>query len=137
MAELPMPGNVLQTVVNLSADYGNSGRFDTEKPEKAQVTTSIVNRPGYEEPHLRTHRPVLDIDIPAKLIPSSTKGHFHLYLDVEIPHTKYMALLLALEDAGIIEPGYLGASVERGYTAVRLPWVEKKAEDMVVEGDPF
>lgn len=68
------------------------------------------------------HRPVLDIDFPARLVPSSTDGHFHLYLDgVLIPHDKYMYLLAALASCGVISDGYLKYSTERGYTAVRMP----------------
>ena len=74
------------------------------------------------------HRPVLDIDIPARLIPSSTPGHHHLYLDVDMPWDKYEALLKALADAGVIEQGYLLAALDRGATFVRLPWVGKKEE---------
>jgi hypothetical protein len=74
---------------------------------------------------------VLDLDLPAQLIPSSTPGHFHLYLDVELSHSTYMDLLTALAAAGIIERGYADASRERGYTAVRLPWVRK--DDLTVD----
>lgn len=119
MRELPMPGNVLQTVVQLDAYDGPSGRFDTSDADDAQVTTSMV------EMRANVHRPVLDIDVPAQLIPSSTPGHFHLYLDVEVEHEAYMGLLDALATVGILEPGYVSASKERGYTAVRLPWVKK------------
>lgn len=68
------------------------------------------------------HRPVLDIDFPARLVPSSTEGHFHLYLDgALIPHDKYMYLLAALASCGIISDGYHKYSTDRGYTAVRVP----------------
>jgi hypothetical protein len=71
------------------------------------------------------HKPVIDIDIPAKLWPSSTPGHSHLYIDIEMPWSKYVTLLTALMEAGIVEPGYVKASIARGYTAVRPPWVSK------------
>lgn len=65
------------------------------------------------------HAPVLDIDFEARLIPSRTEGHYHLYLDREIPWWKYRILLWALKVAGIIEPGYYRASVERKMTMCR------------------
>ncbi len=71
------------------------------------------------------HAPVLDLDFPAMLIPSTTPGHFHLYLDTYIPHDKYMDLLDALAEARIIESGYSAASQKNGFTAVRAPWVKK------------
>lgn len=67
------------------------------------------------------HRPVLDLDMNAALIPSATPGHFHLYIDKLIPWSKYEQLLIALADCGIIEPGYMQASLDRGYSSARLP----------------
>ena len=72
------------------------------------------------------HRPVLDIDFPAALIPSSTPGHFHLYLDKQMDFATYVILLDALATAGVIEKGYASVSKARGYTSARLPWVKKK-----------
>lgn len=110
----------------------------------AHVTTSdtgeTVGFPGWawdlpagEEP---LHRPVLDIDFPAALIPSTTPGHFHLYLDKPMGWSQYSRLLGALAEAGIIEQGYLGASIDRGYTSVRLPWVKKESYQQPTESNP-
>jgi hypothetical protein len=68
---------------------------------------------------------MIDIDVPAYLIPSSTRGHSHLYIDKDMDKEEWLALLIALRNAGIIEHGYAGASIQRGYTALRLPWVSK------------
>lgn len=67
------------------------------------------------------HAPVLDLDFPAVLIPSSTPGHFHLYLDKPMEWSKYETLLHALADAGVIERGYANASIARRATFVRDP----------------
>ena len=72
------------------------------------------------------HMPVLDIDVPASLVPSSTEGHFHLYLDVPLTWYEYSDLLYALSKAGILEPGYVEASVNKGGSFVRKPGVTKK-----------
>ena len=72
------------------------------------------------------HRPVIDLDIPAFLIPSSTPDHSHLYLNTSLTWEDYKKLLNVLAEVGIIEEGYAQASIARGYTAVRLPWVRKK-----------
>lgn len=70
----------------------------------------------------RQHRPVLDIDFEARLIPSSTPGHYHLYLDgILIPDPLYKYLLKVLAQCGIIQENYAKYSIERGYTAVRKP----------------
>jgi hypothetical protein len=79
---------------------------------------------------VETHRPVLDIDVPAYLVPSTRPGHSHLYIDVELDAEKYFNLLDALADCGILEEGYAGVSRARGNSAVRVPWVEK---DLVAE----
>ena len=72
-----------------------------------------------------SHALLLDLDVPAWLIPSSTEGHSHLYVDVKIPSRHYWPLLDALADAGVIQRGYANSSKHRGGTALRLPWVKK------------
>ena len=71
------------------------------------------------------HLPCIDIDIPARLIPSSTEGHFHLYFDAPVSWDNYQVLLKALSDCGIVEPGYVNVSIEQGGTTVRMPHVKK------------
>ena len=71
------------------------------------------------------HMPVIDLDVPAYLLPSSTKGHSHLYIDVPVSADKYMDLLFLLADMGIVERGYANVSERKGYSSVRLPWVKK------------
>lgn len=78
------------------------------------------------------HRPLLDIDFPAAVIPSSTEGHCHLYIDKELEWKDYKKLLNVLADLGIIEHGYRGASLARGYSALRLPWIKKDEKDKAV-----
>ena len=104
-------------------DLLNDGNYDTaheipKTADDAEVVSSL-------DLETYLHRPVLDIDIPAALIPSSTPGHSHLYIDKPMTRTQYENLLWALVEAGIIEGGYANASSARGYTSVRLPWVKK------------
>lgn len=73
------------------------------------------------------HAPVLDIDIPARLVPSTTPGHSHLYFDLPLLWEEYVALLHALVDAGIVEEGFAEASIKRGQTMVRTPGTVKTA----------
>ena len=74
------------------------------------------------------HYPCIDIDIPVRLVPSSTPGHSHLYVDKPITWDTYKNLLVALAEAGIVEGGYLDASVAQGGTTVRMPHVKKGVE---------
>lgn len=91
----------------------------TDNINEAHVITSDTRAGGL-------HRPILDLDFPAALIPSTTPGHFHLYLDKEMTWDSYERLLKSLGRAGILESGYVSASIARAYTSVRLPWVKKK-----------
>lgn len=79
------------------------------------------------------HKPLLDIDFEAVTIESSTPGHCHLYINKELDWKDYKKLLNLLADLGIIEHGYRGASLARGYSALRLPWVKKVKGTEILE----
>lgn len=104
-----------------SSDYENDGG---PLEEVLELEANLI---GSRLANSDLHLPVLDIDFPARLIPSTTEGHFHLYLDGMAPLTwpRYKALLEALSAAGVIHPGYLSASVHRGQSLVRKPGVKK------------
>ncbi|ALJ19561.1 hypothetical protein [Microbacterium sp. No. 7] len=121
--EPPLSGLQYEVVASIddNEDYTEAGgRRLTDDLEEATVITSRTT--GGEK-----HKIVLDIDLPAKLIPSSTEGHFHLFIDKEISELAYFGLLEALRNVGVLEDGYVSASLARGHTAVRLPWVRKGA----------
>lgn len=92
------------------------------------VSSQVAADPLNGEPW---HTPILDLDFSAHLEPSTTPGHYHLYLDRTLPWSKYEALLEALAVAGLIEWGYYEASRERQATMVRAPGV-MKGEDIPV-----
>lgn len=76
------------------------------------------------------HTIMIDVDVPARLLASTTLGHFHLYVDIDpVPWEKYERWLIASADIGLIEPGYLRASQERKATFLRVPWVKKTEGD--------
>lgn len=58
-------------------------------------------------------------------VASTTPGHGHLYVDHAMDWQTYQKMLNELVTPGILEPGYVGASEDRGWTCVRLPWVRK------------
>jgi hypothetical protein len=87
--------------------------------EAANLTSSLLTS--------GLHSPILDLDFPARLVPSSTEGHFHLYLDgLEIDWDRYEPLLKALADAGVIGQGYAHFAIERRQTILRREGVTKK-----------
>ena len=99
--------------------------------DEAEVVSSEVDASTYPGIALTTglHSPVLDIDIPAYLVPSGTRGHSHLYFDHLMTWRQYKRLLKALGRAGILEDGYVKASIRRGHTSVRVPWRPKLLHD--------
>lgn len=98
------------------------GRTDSDIEHADVINSLVAMPPGFP---IRYHKVLLDIDISAKLIPSSTEGHSHLYIDQMIEEETYFKLLDLLADCGIIQSGYAGASKARGHTSLRLPWVKK------------
>lgn len=109
--------------------YGNPLTFDAELGD-ANVITSLVKGDNGKSGMIRKHKVLLDLDVPAYLLPSSTEGNSHLYIDVECSQHDYFDLLDALARCGVIEDGYCRASGERGATALRLPWVKKHKVDI-------
>lgn len=106
-------------------DYTNE-TVPTDELEKAEVVTSQANIPDvWGDRDGGFHRPILDIDFPVVVIPSTTPGHNHLYINKTMTWPQYAKLLRVLAEVGIIEWGYADASIEREHTAVRLPWVKK------------
>lgn len=71
------------------------------------------------------HMPAIDIDFPCELVESSTPGHYHLYVDKEIPLVQYLAVLREMTNAGIVQRGFYRSAVRRGQTFLRLPGVKK------------
>lgn len=70
--------------------------------------------------------PALDIDMPCELVPSSTEGHFHLYIDKPMTLMAYKKLVQAFIDAGIVEPNIMKYMDMNGMTALRPRGVKKK-----------
>jgi hypothetical protein len=83
------------------------------------LITSFVQGAPVTHPDATLHAPVLDLDIPCELIPSTQPGHWHLYINKPITWEKYRLLLNGLRSADLIEKGYYDSAVSRKYTAVR------------------
>lgn len=112
----------LYRVAAMGAEYGEGGRHPVDTLEEADVVSSL----GLDG----SHYPVLDLDFPCELRPSETPGHFHLYIDTAVEWEKYVVVLEAMGAAGLLEPGYVTASIDRGatYAAVR-PWKHNKTKE--------
>jgi hypothetical protein len=71
------------------------------------------------------HMPALDIDFPARLIPSKTPGHYHLYLDIPLSYMQYLKLVDTLTEVGILAEGNRMQMVLTGQTFLRTRPEEK------------
>ena len=71
-----------------------------------------------------THMPAIDVDLPVVCVPSTHKGRFHLYFDVEMPKEDYHKLLQVMADVGIVAQNFVKHATDRetGETYLRLPW---------------
>lgn len=105
--------------VEFQDEYGSYWSRTRSSPQDAEVVSSeLVDELG-------GHAPALDIDVPMGVVPSSTPGHNHLYFDVRMPWRRYKRLLKAMAAAGLLEEGYVKASIRRRHTALRVPWIRK------------
>ena len=112
---------------NSDGDMGPSKDRDVAELADAHVVSSLRT---WGSSH---HAVVLDIDHDAWLVPSSTPGHSHLYVDLICHETEYFDFLRAAAKIGLIEEGYAAASIERGHSDVRLPWVVKGENQSAAE----
>lgn len=124
-----VPTEALDRPKKSRSAYGNDAAMSDERrpatEDEANIISSILPNGN--------HAPVLDLDFPARLVPSSTPGHFHLYLDVELSPQEYRTLLETLAQVGIVEEGYAQASVAKGMSMVRKEGVLKPGANNVPE----
>lgn len=113
-----------------AADYeeGDDGREEAPALEDAEAASSLRHVTTFDGEEDRYHAVLLDLDVPAWLIPSSTPGHSHLYVDLHCHQDDYFEFLEAAVKVGLVEEGYVGACESRGATSLRLPWVRKGSE---------
>lgn len=122
-----MPESASVRVDDLNEAHVVSSLLREQPPEPVGKVTKDFFTDLFPEGHQPRHQVVLDIDHPVHVVDSSTPGHHHLVIEVPggIPDDVYWILVEAMVNAGIVEHGYLAASLTRGRTDVRLPWVSK------------
>lgn len=103
--------------------------------ETANLVSSEVGYPNLPGMEGKFHKPVLDFDLPIRAIPSTTEGHFHLYIDRAMSWDDYEKLLTVLGEVKLLEPGYVGAALRRKATFVRPPNVKKPPAKTPLEQD--
>lgn len=104
------------------------GREITERLEDVEAVSSLKSGYLNEPDGCRFHGLLIDLDVPAWLVPSSTQGHGHLYVDLHLNEDKLWPFLEAAAEIGLVEEGYVRACKSRGMTSLRAPWVRKGEE---------
>lgn len=123
LSRYPHPLYKVEKWGNSSAGEMDNVMKETSLPEEADIITSKISDSGSGKEGM--HTIMLDLDVPATLVPSSTPGHSHLYIDVPVFWKQYEEILTALGKVHVLESGYVRSSLKRGYTSLRLPWISK------------
>lgn len=122
-------------------EFGNSDSTESKesletiygiKDEPVESTIQDANLISSENQLMKGwHYPILDLDFEASLIPSSTKGHYHLFLGKAMTDKQLDKLLSALVEAGIVQQGVLDNQwKKRKALFARVPWVKKGTQKM-------
>lgn len=110
---------------NLDAAYGEPDECKFAPEDEANLVTSVSSH--QPNPHTVLHKPQLDLDVPNQYLYSTTPGHAHLSVEVDVPWDKYVKWLELSAELGIIEHGWVKAAKARGYTTLRRPHIKKTA----------
>lgn len=118
-----------ETVAKDKLDSSHPEAFEKSCRERKEVSVfdaNLVSSKAWAPSNMtEIHYPMLDLDMECELIPSSTPGHYHLYINKPMVWDKYFELLTALNKAGIIQTGVLRAAELQRETCLRPPWVSK------------
>lgn len=116
--------DVQHDIVNsrLRLDIGHIRRSLLPELVKALNSAGIPQR---TEPYAQTTYLTIDLSVPYHLVPSSTPGHSHLYLNVDVPWDEYKKLLLVLAHLCVVQRGWVDTAVKHGRSVARLPWIAK------------
>lgn len=93
-------------------------------PTTDEALSTLVSSNSVADPD--THYPIIDLDLPCRLVPSSTSGHFHLYIDAPVGRKRYRELLEALCNADLISEGIILQFDRLNGTFARQPWIAKE-----------
>jgi hypothetical protein len=96
-------------------------RVQVDKPWEGNLVSSITTD--------GKQMPILDLDFPHRVGPSTNPGHSHLYLDVEMSNWQWFWFMFGLWQGGVIELGFFVWSIRRGGNFVRIPGTQKKGLD--------
>lgn len=96
--ELQFPHRTYYKVDTSTNEYGESPKKRVVYGEANLVSSQCENG---------MHAPALDIDLPCRLVPSGTEGHFHFYIDKQMTWEQYCDLMDVLQEVGVLEKQYV------------------------------
>lgn len=79
---------------------------------------------GWEDPSTDGMR--IELGVPAYLLPSSTAGHHHAYIDVEMKWRPYRALCKAMASVGLLEEAFVDLTISHGMSMLIRPGLTKR-----------
>lgn len=95
--------------------YG--GHIHVNQGPDGQGPNSVLSRTTVAGVHL----PILDDDRGLfHVIPSSTPGHQHVYINQPLEAEKWIELLKLLAEVNIVDPKWAKASIEQGTATLRM-----------------
>jgi hypothetical protein len=81
----------------------------------------------------RSHRALaIEWKVPVRFVASSNPSHGHLYVDAEISWSDYAPILASMRDVGLLEVGFVNASISREMTMLLRPGLTK--DDLAERG---
>lgn len=130
----PMLGPMTENEMFAFEMGGGRKHVETESEHRTEVNgLALAEAVSSEDVKTGKHHILIDIDRPCALIPSTSNGHFHLYVQMGtmgdgMDFDDYAEWLRASAKLGLIEDGYAQASIRRRATFIRLPWIRKGTE---------
>ena len=123
LSKLPkfVRGNKLKKIYPLWQDSATPVKIEQTCEDAGLYDANVITSEylaGY-------HYPIIDLDMDAALLPSSTPGHHHLYIDKLLSYDQLVRLLEVMVQVGIVQAGILEGVKKRGYATLRLPHVKK------------
>ena len=113
-------------------DYG-----DDHSGGVVESTGTEANLIGSQTDKAGIHLPLFDFDFQCDLVPSKTKGHFHLYTEKEVDWNKYKKVLEAMAEAGLLEKGWVNKAKKDGRAYLRKPEESEESLATRVLGESY
>ncbi len=104
-----------------SSKYGKEEKLDGPMQLSHPYDANLISSERIDGKHLL----MLDIDHEHYYAESSTPGHAYLVIHHELDQEAMLEILTVLGKHGIVQTGFMQATLDRGFSALRMPGVSK------------